>query len=211
MGYVHYDLERARELGYQIKLIDDGSANFLSYGGPNMRVSRTAFKEIVYELYEHKKKYGKQYLIFKVILLLLWGVLCERNKTSKFIFKEDNYDVPLDMKCISMKRIGKNLSIKMINMNNQFSTGFARLGPFLASRVRCMMSRVIEKDIDNIVRVYIDGIISTQELKFKKENARRLDNVKISTDLGDLKYEGYNPNIHIHNRQRVDGLREFSL
>jgi hypothetical protein len=207
--YVHYDLERARELGYKIELIEDDNANFLSYSGSNMRVNGTIFKEIVNELYEHKKKYGKQYPIFKTILLLLWGSLCERNKTSKYIFKEDNYNVPDDMKCLSMKKIGKNLGIKMININNQFTSGFARLGPFLASRVRCMMSRVIEKDIDNIVRVYIDGIISTKELKYKKINARRLDNVKIGTDLGDLKYEGYNPNIHIHNHQRVEGLREF--
>ncbi len=41
--YVHYDLERARELGYKIKLIEDGDANFLSYAGPNMRVNGTIF------------------------------------------------------------------------------------------------------------------------------------------------------------------------
>jgi hypothetical protein len=209
--YVHYDLERARELGYKIELIEDGNANFLSYAGPNMRVNGTVFKEIVNELFQHKKKYGKQYPIFKEILLLLWGVLCERNKTSKFVLKEDNYNVPANMKCISMKKIGKNLGIKMIDINNQFTTGFARLGPFLTSRIRCMMSRIIEKDIDKIVRVYIDGIISCQQLKFKKDNLKRLDNIKLGTDLGDMKYEGYHPNIHIHNCQKVDGLKEFTL
>jgi hypothetical protein len=73
------------------------------------------------------------------------------------------------------------------------------------------MSRIIEKDIDKIVRVYIDGIISCQQLKFKKDNLKRLDNIKLGTDLGDMKYEGYHPNIHIHNYQKVDGLKEFTL
>jgi hypothetical protein len=201
--YVHFDLERAKELGYKIKLIEDGNPNVLSYAGPNMRVSGTVFKEIVDELYENKKTIGDDYKIFKKLLLRLWGTLCERNTKSTFVYDGTTYNVPNNMKCLSIKEIGKNESVKMQNNSDQFVYGFARLGPFLLSRARCMMSRIIENDIDNIVRVYVDGIMSKKKLNFVRKNKSRMDNVTMGIELGNMKCEGYNPKILIQNCHRV--------
>jgi hypothetical protein len=139
--------------------------------------------------------------------------LCEINKESRFVKKGETYDVPSNIKLIAILPYGKNQVVKMFNIENQFNTPFARLGPFLLSRVRCMVSRIIETQcgLNNLVRVCTDNIISNSKLTFKKENNRRVDFVKIGTDLGDMIYTGYNPHIYIHGPYKIDGLHKFQV
>ncbi len=213
--FTHFDLERAKELGYTIEIIEDkdNSPNVLSYAGANVRVNGSIFKQLITELFALKKSFGKDYPIFKETLLLIWGGLCERNKDSCFVKNGDSYTVPSGRKLKGVLPYGKNRVVKMANVENPYNTPFARLGPFLLSRVRCMVSRILETQcgLENVVRVYTDGIISKTKLTFKKENNRRVDFVKIGTELGDIRYEGYNKHIYIHGPNRVDGLHEFQL
>jgi hypothetical protein len=95
--------------------------------------------------------------------------VCERNKKKNFVKKNDTHIVTDEKKLITIKRVGKDRIVYTSDKNNQYNTNFSRLGPFLLSRSRCMISRIIEKDIDNIVRVHTDGFISKKELFFNKK------------------------------------------
>lgn len=203
--YVHFDLVRAKELGYRIEIIEDDKPNLLSYAGPNMRLSGNAFKEFVKELYELKKSLGKQFPIFKKQITVLWGALCRKNIVSKFLNKEEYYDLPVDQKLLKTINFGNNhVTLKSLKLDTQYITDFARLGPFLLSRCRCMMSRIIERNIDNVVRVHTDGFISTKKMKFKRQdNNCPIDQVKLGTDLGDIKFEGHRELIEIQGVNKI--------
>lgn len=206
--YIHFDLARAKELGYKIKVIEDGQPNVLSYAGPTTRISGTAFKDYVDELYTLKKELGKEYPIFKKQINVLWGMLCKKNKRKTFINNNQVCDVQSNEKLLEINSIGDKYTIvKTAKLENQFESGFARLGPFLLSRCRCMLSRIIEPHLNNVVRMHTDGFISSKQLTFKKEG-RKIDSVKIGNDLGDLKLEEYCPQIFIHNANLIDGYKE---
>jgi hypothetical protein len=68
--FTHYDLERAKELGYTIEIIEDGKPNILSYAGANIRVNGSIFKQVVTELFTLKKLIYNDHPIFEETLLL---------------------------------------------------------------------------------------------------------------------------------------------
>ena len=53
-----------------------------------------------------------------------------------------------------------NYKIQTISYDNMFKTNFARLGPFILSKGRQIISRIIEKHLNDIVRVHTDGFIA---------------------------------------------------
>lgn len=199
--FTHFELTRAKELGYKIEIINDGKLNLLSYAGPNMRAQGTVLKQYIDELYQLKSAFRMK--VFKMQLNILWGALCERNKISKWVPKGEEYSVPENMIFTHFAMSGENMVVKMIRQDDQFNTRFARIAPFLTSRCRCMMSRIIEPHLKNIVRVHTDGFISKEELSFEKKG-RKIDSVKIGKQLGDLKFEGYSPHIHVHNVNKIE-------
>jgi len=51
------------------------------------------------------------------------------------------------------------------------------------------MSHFIEQNYNEVVRVYTDGILSKTKLDFKNLNNRKLENLGIGVELGQMKYE----------------------
>jgi len=211
-GYAtHFDLKRAKELGYTIKIVEDGKPNLLSYAGKGMTSDGRDFKRIVDELFEYKKKYGKTHEIFKKLLNRLWGSLCQKRKNEKYVKKDEEYDVPYDEDLVDIIMHDGYDIIETKNKKLEYQTAFARLGPFLTSKSRAIMSSLIEKHYNDVVRVYIDGILTKNKIEVEHKDNRSIENKGIGDDIGCLRYEGYNPSIFIHNPSRIDGLHEFKI
>lgn len=194
--YTHYDLTRAKELGYEIKLIEDGYPNCLLYLGAETKVNgNVAFGKYVSELYELKKKYPNE-SVFKVLLNILWGALCEKNRFKMFASSSKTINIEETNTQYFVGLRGEDPAypdeyiVSGIHEDCHYDTPFARLAPFLLSRTRCLLSRVIEPNIDNIVRVHTDGFFSSKKLHFQKPEKfanNKLEFVKIGTDIGNLK------------------------
>jgi len=200
--YTHFDLTRAKELGYPIKLIQDGKPNALLYDGNGKRVNGdVCFKPMVNELYELKKQYGKKYPIIKQLLLLIWGGLCEHKKHIHSR-KLSNY-TPVDDEdpavLVSIVDAGDYTHFHTKSL--AFNSDYGRLGVFLTSRARQIISRTMEPHIDKIVRCHTDGFISRSELQWPKSAK-----VEIGTDLGHLKFEGQWSSLHIVNANKIINL-----
>lgn len=207
----HFDLTRAKELGYEIKLIQDNKPNFLDYSGANVKADGRVFQQMIDELVPLKKKYGKEFPLIKQLLNILWGALCQRRTIHVFANENNNYQLKKNENLEEIKDMGNYVIAKTSTKNKQFVTPFARLGPFLLARSRCLMSHLIEKHYDDVVRVYVDGIITTKKIVLEKVDNRKLENLGMGDDIGCLKYEGYNENIVIHNASNIEGLHEFKI
>jgi len=205
--YTHFDLTRFEELGYQIELIEDGQPNLLSYSGKNMRINGDkAFGQFVEELYKLKKYDIANKSLYKTLLVVVWGALCENVKWKSTTSVDKPVDVPhANIKsCVPLNEEQTHFLLTAEVM--KYNTNFGRLGPFLLSRGRCMISRIVEPHIDSIVRIHTDGFISSKNIDFNKTNNYKIDSVKIGLGLGNLKYEGYCEKIHVVNVNTVLGV-----
>ena len=61
-----------------------------------------------------------------------------------------------------------------------FECDYARIKPFLVSKGRYTISKVIERNLDNCVQCHTDGIILTEPIEPTQ---------KLGNDIGDLKFE----------------------
>lgn len=199
--YTHITLSRAKELGYKIEIIDDNEANFLHYDKNTRIDSRTVFGKYINELIQLKKAGIKE---VKLLLNIIWGALCEKDLHHQFVKKNEQVEIKEGylVHDIVSKRNGK-YKLTTLNYDQYYKTNFARLGPFLTARGRAMISRIMEPHIDYIVRCHTDGFLSTKPLEFKKKNTYSIDNVKIGTDIGDLKYEGYLEDVTIKDLNNI--------
>jgi hypothetical protein len=76
--YTFINLQRAKALGLQVELIQDGSPNALVYDR-STRISGTViFREYVYFLFKIKNEGGIAGRVAKRVLNTLWGALCQR-------------------------------------------------------------------------------------------------------------------------------------
>ena len=209
--YTHFDLQRAKELGYKINIIEDGKENVLEYSGAKMRINgNVAFKTIIDELYPLKKKYGAEYPIFKQLLNFIWGGLCEKNKRK--IFGTDSKEMEITGPAEKLKRIvyigdTDYFVVHTESLDNRFNCRYARLGPFLLAKGRMTMSRTIEPHIEYIKRVHTDGFISSKPLEFECSKDKRSVQISVGTGLGELKYEGYCKKLKVMNNIKVIDLK----
>jgi hypothetical protein len=90
-----------------------------------------------------------------------------------------------------------------------YETNFARMAPFLLACERRMISNIMKPHIDNVVRYYTDGFITKIKLDYKQSKANcgqeSLDYVKLEKEIGNIKYEGYCPNVKIYHSNKVEG------
>lgn len=179
--YTHFDLTRAKELKYKIKLIQDTQPNFLYYSRDKCLVGSQVFGPFVDLLYKMKKDKILKSNRVKQILNTLWGGLTEK-RTKKYI-EESNSKIilPDDSSIYSIKPYGEHSAcIKMIKNNKYFINTFARIGPFILSKGREIISRMIEPFHEDVVYIHTDG--------FKTRTQQT--NLIIGCDIGQLKYEG---------------------
>jgi hypothetical protein len=204
--YTHMDINRAVQLNYKVTIIEDDKDNCLLYSGKECTVNgHVVFKKFVSELYGLKEKYPEHKKLIKKPLNMLWGLLCKKHFETATVRVDEEVDLIGNVKSITPYELDDNFEhVKTkIQTATIFESPFARLGPFLLARTRALVSRIIEPHVDKIVRVHTDGFISTEKLKFEKDNLRILDSVKYGTGIGDLKYEGYCETLCIKNVNKV--------
>lgn len=179
--YTHYDLTRARELNYEIKLIQDENPNFLHYSKEKRVSGMNSFEKYIDELFTLKKL---GFATAKQLLVMVWGVLVQQYKKSTLYTEGKELKIPDDEEIV--EKIPKNKRqqvIKTVKNKEYFNTPYARLKPFILSKCRMLLSRTIESNYEYIVRVHTDGFLACKPLKFEK-------NVKLGSDIGNLKYKG---------------------
>jgi hypothetical protein len=136
------------------------------------------FAPFVDYLFELKKNGVKE---VKKYLNALAGKLCEKNlldindnkiKDDKIVFmaqpKSNKKGKPVDF------------TYSVFNNERIYETDFARMHPFLVASGRLMISNMVRQNLESTVRCYVDGLILSGPIK----------NVKLGTDIGDLKFEG---------------------
>jgi hypothetical protein len=180
--YTHFDIYRARELNLHIELNIFVDINCLLFSRDKLLTGSELFGSYVDILFKLKKQ--KVTPRAKQILNILWGALGER-KTKKSIISDDkdnSFNIEEDSKLILIKPYDdKNTLIEISNNDRQYQTNWGRLCPFLISKARCKMSKIIEPYKENVMRFHTDGFIITNKLNDAKDDG----------SLGSLKFEGH--------------------
>ena len=100
-------------------------------------------------MYELKKNNIK---ISKLILNILWGKLCQTKIKKNIIDNEKMVIIDDEIKSI-MPLNGNNVKINTYKKSDQYVSGFARIGPFIMSKGREKIAKIIDKfGNDNIDR-----------------------------------------------------------
>lgn len=174
--YSHIDLMTAIDLGLSYKLIEDNQPNFYFYSRDKLISGVELFGSYVDYLYELKQKGIK---VSKKILNILWGGLCEK-KSKNYVCKSD-LDLPINSKILSISRndINENIIIDVVQRDKFYVSGFGRLKPFLLSKARQNISKVMKPHINNIIACHTDGFKSKIKLDIKTDDK-----------IGSLCYEG---------------------
>ena len=121
-------------------------------------------------------------------------------KIIKNIIKQDSNDIlDINDELDNIRPYDENTTrIATKHIDNQFKYGWARISPFILSKGREKIAKIIDKiGNDNIVRCHTDGIIS--KIKFNNDEF-------IGSKLGDLKFEEYSNNIQIINCNNICGF-----
>ena len=203
--YTHYDLTRAKELGYEIEIIEDGNPNFLFYNSYCRIPGNKIFKNYVNLLFELKKENVEG---AKQILNALWGGLCKKNIITKDVNISEGFNIEkYNGSVVSMDTdsSGEKCKVKYIKDDKYHEYNFARLGPFLISLGRKAISTMIEPHIQYIKRIHTDGFICSKKLEWEKAKYRSVCNVKMGNYLGNMKYEGYCKEVIISNCNNIKG------
>ena len=179
--YTHTDLNRGLELAYKIELIEDENSNALLY--KQFVNGAKLFRPFFDYLFPYKKAGHK---CFKKYMNTLHGALCQSDKTT--INTSKNEIVYEDKEIMSMRPMGNNLDdmfsekLKMdvYKKDKFYECDYARIKPFLVAKGRYMISKIIEKNLDNVVHCHTDGIILKNPID---------SNQKLGNDIGDLNFE----------------------
>lgn len=176
--YTHIDLNRAKDLKYTVKLVQDDQPNCLIYNRENLINSHFIFHDFVQNIFKMKRD---GIVGAKRILNVLWGALSQRDVISVKAFENGDIVDIGDNKTMSfITPIKDGHAVRFVKNDKIYQTSWARCSPFLLAKGRSIISTLIQPHIDNIVRIHTDGLISKVELP-----------IKVGTELGDVKFEGF--------------------
>ena len=202
--YTSIDLNRANELNLKIDLVIDDKPNFLYYSRDKCLTGSELFGEYVNFLFplkdqktdgvasSHPWRQGVASSHLwrqgaKQILNILWGSLSQKDENN-FVHKHnEKFDIPDDCKVTLKPYDDKSTIISIIKYNHYYKYGWARIMPFLISKGRSVISKIMAPFIDSIVRCHTDGVIFNKEPK----------GIKYGLTIGDLVDEGYTKQIKI--------------
>ena len=171
--YTHTDLNYAKnKLNLTITVIEDDEPNALLYDSSKLISGDKLFGEFISYLFKLKKDHKE----CKKYLNALWGVL---TKTDICTVTDNKIFEGKEIFSITPDDNGK-LSFDTYIKTKFYENNFARIKPFILSYGRIKISNIILTNLDSVVRVHTDGIICKNPIT----------NVKMGSDLGDLKYEG---------------------
>ncbi len=175
--YTHIDLTRAKELNFNIQLIIDDKPNFLYYSRDKCLTGSEIFGEYVKYLFELKEKKIKG---AKNILNCLWGSLCERNREKVIHKTGDSFVIPDDVKPSFRPYNNENTIIEYTKYDKQHLYGWARIKPFILSKGRSVISKLMEPYSNILIRCHTDGVLFSEEPM----------GIKYGSKIGDLVFEG---------------------
>ena len=128
---------------------------------------------------------------------ILWGKLSQTKIKKNIINNEKMIIIDDDIKSIMPYMNSDNIRINTYKKSDQFVSGWARIAPFIMSKGREKIAKIINTfGNNNILRCHTDGIIS----KIYPNN------VELGENLGNLKFEETSNNITIYNCNSVLGF-----
>jgi hypothetical protein len=179
----------ARKLKLNIELIKDGQVNFLHYNRDTCLTANQLFGDYVSMLFDMKKENIPH---SKSILNTLWGALC-KSKVYYHQVKIDSDEVLEIKPNHTIKTMypagedGLEDVVELYENSMMFNTHYARIKPFILSFGRYNLLKIILPHIDKVIRVHTDSMITTEAIS-----------IEIGEELGELKWEGYNPNYKLN-------------
>jgi len=197
--YTHIDLSRAKALGLQISLIQDGS-NALIYEKETRILSNVIFGKYINFLFQLKTTGGIIGRVAKRILNTLWGALYQRNKSYHDVDESDIFDFPEgEMLDSIIPTHASQWVFQFSNPSKIFKGEYPRISPFLLAQGRKIISEQVEPYKDKVKRIHTDGFI-LDELPKQFSLIRCAENASIT--LKKLKYEKEGK-CHIKNANQV--------
>ncbi|GBC44426.2 poxvirus D5 protein [Rhizophagus irregularis DAOM 181602=DAOM 197198] len=200
--YTFIDLQRAKKLGLNIQLIQDGKPNALIYDREARIPGTVIFDEYVHFLFKIKNQGGVAGRVVKRVLNTLWGALCQRKRNYKTLTTDqtDPFTFPEGHTLDSIIPVGSDQwRFQFTNLGNPFKGEYPRIAPFLLARGRKITSEAIQPYKDKVRHIHTDGFILEEQpdnpaLFTCSENA--------DTTLKTFKFEtaGY---CHVKNANKV--------
>ena len=194
--YTHTDLEVAKEIGLNYELIVDNQPNFMHYSRDKLMTGSEIFGEFVKTMFDYKQRKLPR---SKGILNILWGKLCEKNvKKDTISLTGPTFKVPSDAYIVRIRpsNINEDENIIEYSYNDSvYKSGWARIGVFLISKGKSMISKIIQPYKKLAVRCHTDGVV------FREIPV----GLATGNNLGELAYEGYASNCIIKNSMSLSG------
>ena len=193
--YTHYDLTLAKQLNFEINIIENDGSNILLYehNRVNGNIAFEDFKNLLYPLKQQNIKGAK------LLINSLWGSMCDKNHTRR---KADNNNIVEIEEGGFIEEIHTNNDeenttfVKYSNINQIFRNNEARIGCFLTSFCRLQFCRMVKPYYDRIIRINTDSML-LKGLEIPQD-------IKISDEIGAFKieYKGY-IKYHVLNRKPI--------
>ena len=171
------EITRARQLGLDIQLIQDGSVNTLLYSRDKLINSYQLFSKYIKVLFDLKKKSIPR---SKNILNMIWGILCEKHIQIKYV-ENDILEIDGNNDIKSIRPYHNGHYVDVYNRTKTYRYPFARFEPFLLAKGRIEISNIYEPYVNKVVRVHTDGFYCTEKIKYNN----------MGYELGQLKLEGF--------------------
>jgi|GEM_PF-6275635 len=164
--YTHHDLTRARALGLKITLKNE-SPNALIYDSSKRISGSIMFGAYIDTLFYHKNSLNEFVKRpAKGILTCLWGALCQRKVQSTVVGENTEYvvhrpyDIPQGYDFKTVHPLGeKQYIVKTANPAELFTGEYPRIGPFIQSLGRKIISETVAPLGDKVKRIHTDGFI----------------------------------------------------
>ena len=186
--YTHIDIKRAKELKLNITIIENTECNFIYHNSSKCIKATDLFKDYVDILYKLKDKKIEG---SKMLLNILWGVLCEKRKAKHYISIDENFIIPDNHEILNIKHIDNNkITLHLSHNDNIYKTNYARMCPFLLSQARYNISSIIEPYKNDVINCHTDEFTLPYHPK----------ELQTGFNIGQLKYNGFCEKIVIIKR-----------
>jgi len=176
--YSHFDIKRALQLGLNVELIQDGQANALIYKG-NKTVSGAVMFKPYFDYVGKYMKDIKAKTALKKVINILWGALMQKN-TQTFKSTSEHASAYGNIHQITPMKSG-TLLITYQDINKPFIYDYARVGCFLTSKARALISSIVEPFGDKLIYLHTDGFVIEGEH----------DKPALGDKIGELKQDKY--------------------
>ncbi len=196
--YFYPDIQMARTLGMQTKIIIDAQPNFAHYRRQDCLTGSQYFGKFVKYLFKLKKRGVTK---AKTMINCLWGKLGRKiyktldiraNDTKVSIIKPNSQFISIKPRGIHVET-QKHVA-EYINNERMYDSSHARIAGFVTAYGRQLIATTMLPHIENIIRWHTDSIFSKIKLP-----------IPYGTELGQLKYYGKCENYKITHVNLCEG------